>query len=149
MKERVINDNITIPSYNQSSIIAQPGESPLDLITTSITPHLAAIIVFLLFVIAPVRANHIDAPLFQSLTKPIAIISLVGNQAFGIFSGPEGVIALFVNISCPFPYIAMHVINALAVRFLLADRMERLAGILLGPGKCAGRLRGAERIKVL
>jgi len=98
MKERIINDNITIPSDNESATISQPGKSPLDLITTSITPHFAAIIVFLLFVVAPVRANHIDTPLFQSLTKPIAIISLVGNQAFGIFSGSASTFARHSDI---------------------------------------------------
>ena len=87
MKERVIHNNITVPADNQSATISQPGKSPLNFIATSITPHLAAIIIFLLFVVASVRANQINIPLPQSLTKSIAIVSLVGNQAFGIFSG--------------------------------------------------------------
>jgi len=87
MKERVIYDNITIPSDNQPAIIAQPGKSPLDFITTLIPSHLAAIIIFLLLVHASIRANHINAPAFQSVTKAIAVIALVGNQTFWIFSG--------------------------------------------------------------
>jgi hypothetical protein len=86
MKERVIHGNITIPADNQPAIIAQPRKSSLNFITTLIPPHLASIVVLLLLIVAPVRANHIDTPLFQSFTKPVTIVSLVGNQAFGIFS---------------------------------------------------------------
>jgi len=93
MKERVIHDNITIPADDQSAIIAQPGKSPLDLITTSITPHLASIIVLLSLVVASVRANHINASLLQSLTKSVTVVALVGNQAFGIFSGSASTFA--------------------------------------------------------
>jgi hypothetical protein len=93
MKERVINYNITIPADNQSAIIAQPRKSPLNFITTFITPHLASIVVLLLLIVAPVRANHIDTPLFQSLTKPVTIVSLVCNQAFGGFSGSASTFA--------------------------------------------------------
>jgi hypothetical protein len=87
MKERVINNYITIPADNQSSIISQPGKSPLDFITSPIPSHLATIIIFLFFVHASIGANHINAPLFQSLAKHVAIVTLVGNETFGIFSG--------------------------------------------------------------
>jgi len=93
MKERVIHHNITIPSDNQSATISQPGKSPLNLIATSITPHLAAIIILLLLVVASVRANQLNTPPLQSLTKFIAIVSLVGNQAFRIFSGSASIFA--------------------------------------------------------
>jgi hypothetical protein len=86
MKERVINDNITIPADNQSAIIAYPGKSPLNFIATSITPHFAAIVILLLLIHFSVRANHINASRLQSLTKAITVVSLVGNQSFGIFS---------------------------------------------------------------
>jgi hypothetical protein len=86
MKERIINDNITIPADNQSAIITQPRKSLLNFITAFIPPHFASIVIFMLLVIASVRANHIDTPLFQLVTKPVTVVSLVGNQAFGIFS---------------------------------------------------------------
>jgi len=87
MKEGVINDNITIPADNQSAIISQPRESPLDFIAAFIPSHLAAIIIFLLFVHASVWANHINAPLPQPLTKAVAVVTFIGNEASGIFSG--------------------------------------------------------------
>ena len=98
MKERVIHDNITVPADNQSAIIAQPGESPLDFIASFITSHFAAIIIFLLFVHASVWADHIDASRFQSLAKTIAVIALVGNETFWIFSGPSPAITRHGNI---------------------------------------------------
>lgn len=85
MKERIIDDNITIPSDNQSAIIAQPGKSPLDFIATPIPPHFASIVILLLLVVASVRANQLNTPLLQSLAKSVTIVSLVGNQAFRIF----------------------------------------------------------------
>jgi len=85
MKERIIDDNITIPSDNQSAIIAQLRKSPLNLIATFITPHLAAIIVFLLLVVAPVRANQLNTFVTQAFAKPITIVSLVGNQPLRFF----------------------------------------------------------------
>lgn len=87
MKERIIYDNITIPADNQPTIISQPGKSPLDFITSFITSHFAAIIIFLFLVHASVWANHIDASRLQSFTKAVAVVALVGDQAFGIFSG--------------------------------------------------------------
>jgi len=87
MKECIIDNNITIPSDNQSAIIGQPRKSPLNLIATFVTSHLAAIIIFLLFVHTSVWANQLDSPPFQPLAKSIAVVSLVGNQAFGIFLG--------------------------------------------------------------
>ena len=98
MKERIIHDNITIPADNQSAIIAKPRKSPLDLIATFISPHFAAIVVLLLLVHASVRANHINAPPFQSLAKSVTVVSLVGNQTFWIFSGSPPAFSRHSNI---------------------------------------------------
>jgi len=87
MKERIIHDYITVPADNQTAIIAQPRKSPFDFIPTLISPHLAAVIILLPLVHAAVRANHINAPVFESFTKSIAVVALVSNEPFGIFSG--------------------------------------------------------------
>jgi len=85
MKERIIHGDITVPADNQSAIIAQPGKSPLNLIATFVPPHLATIIIFLPLVVASVRANQVNTPLPQSLTKAIAIVALVGDQPLWVF----------------------------------------------------------------
>ena len=85
MKERIIHNNVTVPADNKSAIIAQPGKSPLNLIATFVPPHLATIIIFLPLVVASVRANQVNTPLPQSLTKAIAIVALVGDQPLWVF----------------------------------------------------------------
>jgi hypothetical protein len=87
MKERVINDNITIPADNQPTIIAQPRKSPLVFIATLIPSNLTAIIIFLPLIHSSIWANHINSPVFQLFAKPVAVAAIVVNKAFGIFSG--------------------------------------------------------------
>jgi hypothetical protein len=98
MKERIIHDNITIPADNQPSIIAQPRKSPLNFIATFIPSHLSAIVIFLLLIHSSIWANHIDASRLQPFTKAVAVVSLVGDKAFGIFSGPSPALTRHCNI---------------------------------------------------
>ena len=85
MKESVIHSNITIPSDDESAIISQPRKSSLHLPTSFITPHLAAIIILLSFIVAAIRTNQLNASLSQPLSKRVAVVSFISNQASGIF----------------------------------------------------------------
>jgi hypothetical protein len=75
-----------IPANNKTAEISQPRKSPLNFIATSITPHLASIIILLSLVIAPVRANQFNAFASQTFTQRVAVITPVGNQPPRIFS---------------------------------------------------------------
>jgi hypothetical protein len=85
MKERIINNNITIPADNQPAAIAEPGESSFHLPTSFISSQLAAITVLLLFVITAIRADQLNAAMVQSSSKWVAVIALVGDQTLGFF----------------------------------------------------------------
>jgi len=99
MKERIIHNNITIPADNKSAIIAQPRKSPLNFVTTFVTPHLPAVIILLLFVVASVWTNHVNTTLFQSLTKPVTVVSLVGDQPLRFFPRTSPAIARHGDIA--------------------------------------------------
>jgi hypothetical protein len=98
MKERIINSNIMIPSDNKASIIPQPRKSPLNLIATLITPHLASVIILLSLVIAPIRANQFNAFTSQTFTQWVTVISSVSNQTQRFFSRPAAALAWHSDI---------------------------------------------------
>jgi hypothetical protein len=85
MKERTINNDITVPADHQSAIISEPGESSLNFPTAFITSQLSAIIVFLLFVITPIRANQLNATPPEFPSQRVTVISLVSDQTPGLF----------------------------------------------------------------
>jgi hypothetical protein len=80
MKKRIIHSNISIPADDQSAVITQPRECPLDFIATFIPPHLAAVMILLLLVVAAIGTNQLNSLSGQSLSQRIAVIALVGNQ---------------------------------------------------------------------
>jgi len=86
MKESVIHSNITVPTDNQSAIISEPGESSLNFPTAFITSQLSAIMIFLPFVVAPVRANQFDTSCLELPSQRVTVISSVSNQSLRIFS---------------------------------------------------------------
>jgi len=98
MKECTIHSNITIPANHQSAIISEPGKSSLNFPTAFITSQLSAIMVFLLFVIAPVRANQFDTTCLKSLAQRVTVIPLVGNQSLRFFSWTTSTFAWHSNI---------------------------------------------------
>ena len=98
MKERIINSNITIPADNKAAIIPQPRKSPLNFVSTPITPHLASIIILLSLIIAPVRANQFNAFTGQTFTQWVAVITPVSNQSVRISFGTSSAFARYSNI---------------------------------------------------
>jgi hypothetical protein len=98
MKERIINNDILIPSDNKPAKISQPGKSPLNFIATPVTPHLASIIMLLSFIIAPVRANQFNTFTCQTFSQWVAVIPLVSNQSLRISFGTPSAFARHSNI---------------------------------------------------
>jgi hypothetical protein len=86
MKECIIHSNIAIPADNQPAIISEPGKSSFYFPAAFITSQLSAIVVFLLLVILPIRANQFNTSASQTFPKRVAIISFVSNQSLRFFS---------------------------------------------------------------
>ncbi len=93
MEERIINDNIVVPADDKAAKISQPRKRPLNLIATFISPHLAAIIIFAVLVIASVWTNQFNTSVSQTTAKRVAVIAPVGNQSLRIFSRPAAALA--------------------------------------------------------
>ena len=88
MKERTVNDNISILTNNQSPIVPEPSERAFNLPSALVTPHFAPVMILAIFVIAPIRADQFDSTLGQTFTKPVAVVALIGNEPLGIFPRP-------------------------------------------------------------
>jgi len=98
MEEGIIHSNIPVPADHQSAIISEPGERSLNLPTTFITSELAAIMVLALLIIAPVRANQLNASTSQPLSKRVAVITSVGDQPLRVFSWTTSALAWHSNV---------------------------------------------------
>jgi len=98
MKECIIHSNVTIPADHQAAIISEPRKSSFDFPTTFITSQLSAITVFLLSVIAPIRANQFNATCLKPLSQRIAIIAPVSNQTLGFLARPASSFSRYSNI---------------------------------------------------
>jgi len=83
MKERLIHDNITFPTDYQPAIISQPGKRPFHFPSSLVSPHLAAVIILLLFIILPVRADQLDTAMPQTAPMRVTVIGLVGDNPLG------------------------------------------------------------------
>jgi hypothetical protein len=98
MKESIIHSNITVPANHQSAIISEPRESSLNFPTAFITSQLSAIMVFLLFVVAPVRANQFNTTCLELPSQRVTVISFVGNQSLRLFSRTTSTFAWHSNV---------------------------------------------------
>ena len=99
MKESIIHSNIAIPANHQAAIISEPRESSLDFPAAFITSQLSAIMVFLLFVIAPVRANQFDTMCLELPSQRVTVISFIGNQSLMFFSRTTSTFAWHSNVT--------------------------------------------------
>ena len=88
MKECIIHSNIAVPANHQSAIISEPGESSLNFPTAFITSQLSAIMVFLLLVVAPVRANQFNTTCLKPPSQWVTVIALVSNQTLWFLARP-------------------------------------------------------------
>ena len=87
MKESLINSNLSFPTNDQSAKVLQPCKSPLNHPSTLVSLQFTSLLIFLFLIITPIRTYQFDATLGQSFTKRVAIITLIGNNPFRIFSG--------------------------------------------------------------
>ena len=87
MKEGLINSKLSVPTDNESTEVLQPGKSPLNRPSTLVSPQFTTILIFLSLIITAVRAYQFDAALSQSFPKRVAVISLISNNSFRVFSG--------------------------------------------------------------
>jgi len=88
MKKRIIHSNITVPADHQTPEVAEPRESTLDFPSSLVPSHLAAIVVFAAFVVAPVWANQFNTSLLESSTQRVTVIALVSNQTLWFLARP-------------------------------------------------------------
>jgi hypothetical protein len=98
MKERIINNNITVPANNKSAEISQPGKSPLNLIAAFIASKFPAIVMLTVLVIAAIRTDQINTFASQTLTQRVAVIAFVGDQPLRIFSRSASAFAWYGDI---------------------------------------------------
>lgn len=87
-----------IPADNKTAEISQPRKRSLNLIPSFISPHLTSIVIFLPFVIAPIRANQFETLASQTFAKRVTIIALISNQTFGIFTRSASAMARHSDI---------------------------------------------------
>jgi hypothetical protein len=85
MKERTINNDITVPADHQSAIISEPGKGSFNFPTSFISSQLSTITILLLFVITPIRANQLNATCLEFPSQRVAVIALVSDQTPGLF----------------------------------------------------------------
>ena len=86
MKEGIIHSNITIPPDNKAAIISQPGKSAFDFPSAFVPSQFAAVVIFLSFIVAAVRANQFDTSLSQSATQRVTVVTFISNQPSRFFS---------------------------------------------------------------
>jgi len=87
-----------IPANNKSAIISQPRKSPFDFIATSITPHLASIMILAALIIAAIWTNQFNALVSQTFTQRVTVIASVSNESLWIFFRPAAAFARNSNI---------------------------------------------------
>src|SRR5512142_2759231 len=78
---------VAFPSYQQPSMILQPGEEPFDFPAPSVTSQLAPVLACRPRSAKPVRSNQLDAVfLQQSMVEFIAVVALVGDYSLRLRS---------------------------------------------------------------
>jgi len=88
MEERTVDHNVSLLTDDQSTIVAEPGESAFDLPSAFIASHLATIVVLSLSVVTAIRADQFDSTTRQKLAKTITVIPFVCDEPLWIFSWP-------------------------------------------------------------
>jgi len=87
MEERTIDYDVSFPSNDQPTAVAEPGEGSFDLVSTPVSPHRTPIVVLLLRVVASVRADQLDPAAGQPFPQGIAVIAPVCDHPLRVFPG--------------------------------------------------------------
>ena len=123
MKESSINSNQFFISNHKPSEVAEPGKSTFHFPSSLESPEFSAVLKFLFLPIFTMRSNQIYSTNFEILTKRIAVICFISNQAFR--SLLRSALSLARHIDC----------------------LKRLADQLYFRGRCRGK--GASHRKTL
>src|SRR5947207_3736502 len=73
----------------QSSEVAQPGESALDFPAMTIAAQLSSVVEGRFFAAAPMGGEQKDAALQETPAQRIAVVGAIGNDAQGSLAGPS------------------------------------------------------------
>lgn len=93
MKERTINGYQFFIPYYKTTEIADPGKSPLNLPASLVSPEFASILSFCFFSVFAVGSNKINSPVFEILSKWVAVVSFVGNQSLRTLFRPSSAVS--------------------------------------------------------
>ncbi len=85
MEKSLIHSVVPFPASYEASVIPEPGIGAFDLPTALVTPKSSSVLKLDSFVSSR-RSYKLNAPLFQSCSKCIRIISFVTDQMLGCFS---------------------------------------------------------------
>jgi hypothetical protein len=88
MEERTVHLDVPVVTNQQSSKIAEPSEGSLDFPPSLVSSQLSTILHGRFASVGPVRADQVDAPLFQPISQRIRVRRLVVNQPLRLVSGP-------------------------------------------------------------
>lgn len=82
MNERLIYSPVTFISHDDSSVVSNPGDRPLDLPPTLISSQLSAVLGFSFLAVLSMRTNQLNSVLRKSCSKWVRIGSTVVDQSF-------------------------------------------------------------------
>ena len=74
-------------SYQQPSVVSEPGESAFDLPAPTVSPQLATIVKSSASPVLSVRAGQLDSSTLQALAQRVAVVCLVVDHALRILAG--------------------------------------------------------------
>ena len=87
MEKGIVYHNITIPSDDQATIIAQPSECPFDLPPFSVTTRRSSVLGGCFASTSAMRTDQFNSPCGQPGPQRITVIATVSNQPYGFASG--------------------------------------------------------------
>ena len=86
MEKRLIHSVIPFPAGNKPPVVSKPGNSPLNLPATLVTPKRPSILGIWFYAVASMRCHKLNALFLKTGTKFIRIIRFVADQVFRFVS---------------------------------------------------------------
>jgi hypothetical protein len=87
MEKGIVYHNITIPSDDQATIIAQPSECPFDFPPSSVTTQRSSVLGGCFASTSAMRTDQFNSPCGQPGPQRITVVAPVSNQPYGFASG--------------------------------------------------------------
>ena len=86
MKESQVHGEMTLPSHQEPSEVAQPRERPLDLPAASIPPQRTTVLGGWFLPVTPMRRDQFDRSFRQTLAQRITVVGLVRDHALRLLA---------------------------------------------------------------